>query len=152
MKRKAIDRPIIEKAAKRLPRLLDGLKPAERDLLAAAITEAYQYPMNKRRLAKVLEDEFGWDVDLLDLHGLSKMDDLVREEHRKACKVQGGSDAGEPKLTIGTRVICISANLQGKVKDVPVEEAPGCYLLSLNPKDGGSEKELITPFEDVLPQ
>lgn len=152
MKRPNISQEVIAAAARRVTKTLDGLRNSEKGLLAEAITAAYSYPMSMRKLVQILESDFGWDSEMLDVSGLSKLDDIVRDEHRKACKEWVGDNDIKPRLSIGDQVLCISRALEGSIKDIPHEDAPGCFLLALNSEDDDLDFiEVIASFEDVVP-
>lgn len=150
MKRPVVDQEIIASAARRLTASIEGLRATEVTLLADAITEAYSYPMSRSKLARVLENEFGWDCDMFDSDSLSEMDSLVRDEHRKACKEWVADQDIKPKLEPGNKVLCLSKNLEGVIRSMAGDEAPGCYVIDVE-DDSGSTRQVNVPFEDTIP-
>jgi hypothetical protein len=151
MNRHSISKSSIGKAAKKIAPLISGFKSGENQLVIDSITEAYRYPMSKNRLSQILEDEFGWDQELMDLSALSKMDELVREAH----SAEGESDTTitvKPDLKRGMSVFCISKNAHGKIKELPTDEIPDRYLLEQENDEDETSVEFNAPFKDIIPQ
>lgn len=151
MNRPKINEEHISKAAQSLSASLEGLCEWERPLLAESMASGYTYPMGKFRLARLLETDFGWNIEMMDTDGLAKMDSLVREEHRKTC-AEWVKDADlQPQLEIGDHVIYKAKRVAGPITRIAGDEAPGCYEVIHVGSDGMEKrKRVFVPFEEAV--
>lgn len=109
---------------------------------ARDLADAYSRHMDGYELAKLLENDYGWDISVMDVEALDCMSSDVRRAHDKACAVWAQENNIQPPLPIGTMTT------RGEIAGI-YEHGPATYRVrahgEMNPT-----RFLLIKFEDAI--
>ena len=139
MKRPEITKEIIEEAARKIVTAM-GLDEEH----VADIVEVYNHSwrMDGYEIAKALDDEFHWHIDMDAVVELDGIGSLIEHLHREACRQWVQENDIQPPYPVGSQLT------KGVVTGIS-DFLPAYYLVQ-PPDDADSSGRLLIRFEDAV--